>query len=96
MNPYIIAGTLGAIILSGIIGYWQGASICEGRHAKALAEAQQQAIAASNRAALRELDRLAAQAEADALAQQLEDQAYADSPDGCGLGADRVRRLNRL
>ncbi|KEP71743.1 hypothetical protein DL1_00010 [Thioclava dalianensis] len=48
---------------------------------------------AANTAA--EVARLAAQAENYALGQQLEDQAYADTSNSCGLSAGRVERLRQ-
>ncbi len=100
-NPWLILGLCavlaGGASLIGVKAYRAGKGACEARHEAELNRAREAAAKAAEIASRRESDRLAAEAERDALAMELEDAARADPGAGaCGLGADSLRRLNRL
>lgn len=89
-----IAAALAAIMVSGVVGYQMGGNVCEGRHARALAEAQREAVERAEDAARAERRRLEEEASRLALQLELEDAANADpvSRPDC-LPVERVLRL---
>lgn len=101
LNPWLLLALCVSLAAwTGYVGtraYRAGEAACEARHEAELNRAREAAAKAAEIASRRESDRLAAEAERDALAMELEDAARADPGAGaCGLGADSLRRLNRL
>lgn len=97
MNPWLILALLAALAGAGAYGYRAGGAACEARHLVELNRARDAAAKAAEIASRREAERLTAEAERDALARELEDDARNDPGAGaCGLGADSLRRLQRL
>lgn len=95
LRPYLIIAAIGAVGAAFWLGWAKGEAAAEARHTKAVLAAQMAQVAAANEIAKKERERLDLEAERDEIARQLEDAAYAQPADGsCGLGADRVRRLN--
>lgn len=93
----VLAGMSALLGVTGLKAYRAGGAACEARHMVELNRARDAAAKAAEIASRREADRLAAEAERDALAMELEDEARNDPGAGaCGLGADSLRRLQRL
>lgn len=96
LRAYLALAAVLAVGLAAWQGWQLGRDYERGEQAKALVAAQAAQVVADNARKAEEAARLAAETERDNLAQQLEDAAYAQPvDDSCGLGADRVRRLNR-
>lgn len=87
------------VVLALAAAFWAGwakrGEFEAGRQARAALVAQVAQVSAANALARKEVQRLEAVAARDAAARELEDQANAQPvDDACGIGAERVRRLN--
>ena len=95
----LVGGVMAAAFAAG----WKVADWRTGAREAAALKAQieardkaAKAVEAENaRRGAAEVKRLAAQTENYALGRKLEDQAYADTSNGCGLSAGRVERLRQ-
>lgn len=97
-KPYLFLALVLLLVGSNAVTGWRfyrtGSAMADARHVAAIAEAQAATMRAAEEASRNEAARLAAEAEADAKAKALEDLAYADPVrSDCGIGIDRVRRL---
>lgn len=91
--------TLAAVLMFSASAYlwgrYDGRALCESAHAAAKAQTLATTIRAAELASRIEAERLALEAERDLLLQELEDQAYADQENSCGISAGRVDRLRQ-
>lgn len=98
LRPYLAIVLIVAFAGSNAITAWRfhrtGAAMADARHNAAIVAAQAATMRAAELASRNEAARLQAEADADAKAKALEDLAYADPVrSDCGIGIDRVRRL---